>query len=389
MNYRKFTADQLFTGSAMLDGNEVLVTDAGGRIIEIVQAADAGEEVERFDGILSPGFVNCHCHLELSHMKGKISPDTGMVKFLMAVMRERNVPAADMLSSIAEAENDMLQKGVVAVGDICNTTHTVEAKGKNNLCYHNFVEATGFINATAEARFKQAHEVYAAFKKVGNNCSIVPHAPYSVSDKLFALINDFDKESVLTIHNQESEAEAEFFLTGTGGFIELYQFLNINIGHFSGAPHSSMVHCLDRISSAHSLLLVHNVHTSANDLRWIASNSRELPNLYWCLCPNANLYIGGQLPDVSLLKQNNCRMVLGTDSLASNHQLDILEEMKTLTKNFPFLEMFDLLQWATINGAKALRIEGQFGSFEAGKKPGIVNISGPGDFSTAASKRVL
>jgi cytosine/adenosine deaminase-related metal-dependent hydrolase len=389
MNYRKFTADWLFTGSALLDKNEVLITDSEGRIIEIVQAAYAGVDVEKFDGILCPGFINCHCHLELSHMKGKISTDTGMVNFLLSVMRERNLPLVKIQHAIDIAENEMQAAGIVAVGDICNTTHTLATKEKGNLYYHNFVEATGFINATAESRFKQAEEVYTLFRKLNDRCSIVPHAPYSVSDKLFQLINDFDATSILSIHNQESEAESEFFLTGKGGFIELYQFLNVNISHFTGAPYSSLVHCLDRIGSAHSLLLVHNVHTSPQDLQWINANSQELPTLYWCLCPNANRYISGNLPDVALLKQNNCKLVLGTDSLASNHQLDILEEIKTLRERFPFLEIAELLQWATINGAHALGIENEFGSFEAGKKPGIVHLSGLQNFATAKSKRIL
>lgn len=389
MNYRKFAADQLFTGSAMLDGNEVLVTDDEGRIIEIMRPADAGDGVEKFDGILCPGFINCHCHLELSHMKGKISPDTGMVQFLIAVMRERNVSAAEILHAIDEAEAGMLQKGIVAVGDICNTPHTLAAKKRGQLYYHNFIEATGFINSTADARFKQAHEVYTAFRKLDAHCSIVPHAPYSVSDKLFGLINDFDAEAILTIHNQESEAEAEFFLTGKGGFLELYQFLNINVGQFTGTRHSSLVHCLDRINSSHSLILVHNVHTTPRDLQWIMTNSRELPNISWCLCPNANLFISGNLPDVSLLIKSNCKMVLGTDSLASNYQLDILEEIKTLKQNFSFLEIAELLRWATINGAQALGIEDRFGSFEVGKRPGIVNISGVDNFLMAQSKRIL
>ena len=96
-------------------------------------------------------------------------------------------------------------------------------------------------------------------------------------------------------------------------------------------------------------------------------------NLYFCLCPNANQYITGLLPDIDLLIKHNCKIVVGTDSLASNHQLDILEELKTIQKKFP-LETKTLLQWATINGAYALQLDDVVGSFEKGNQPGVVLI---------------
>jgi cytosine/adenosine deaminase-related metal-dependent hydrolase len=204
-------------------------------------------------------------------------------------------------------------------------------------------------------------------------------------------VNEFDKNSILSIHNQESEAESEFFMTGKGGFLELYQFLNVDIGHFTGAPHNSLLHCLQKISTTHPLILVHNVHTSEKDLQWIAANSKEVPELFWCLCPNANVYIGGKLPNVPLLMKYDCQMVVGTDSLASNDALDILSELKTLQQQFPSLNTFELLKWATVNGAKALKIEDVYGSFAAGKRPGIVSIRGGkgGSLAGSAAERIL
>jgi cytosine/adenosine deaminase-related metal-dependent hydrolase len=391
MTYRKFAADQLFTGSTVLVNNEVLITDEEGAVIEIIPAADAGDDVEKFEGIICPGFINSHCHLELSHLKGRIPPDTGMVKFLMAVMSGRNVPLAQQYEAMQAQEENMKKKGIVAVGDICNTDHTLEVKRHNNLYYHNFIEVTGFINSAAASRFAQAEKVFASFNQLGQRSSIVPHAPYSVSDKLFELVDEFDKYSILSIHNQESEAESEFFMTGKGGFLELYQFLNVDIGHFTGAPHNSLLHCLQKISTTHPLILVHNVHTSEKDLQWIAANSKEVPELYWCLCPNANVYIGGKLPNVPLLRKYDCRMVVGTDSLASNDELDILAELKTLQQQFPSVDTFELLQWATVNGAKALKIEDRYGSFAVGKRPGVVSISGgkSGTLAGSAAERIL
>ncbi|HUQ66474.1 MAG TPA: amidohydrolase family protein [Flavitalea sp.] len=392
MPLRKFSADHLFTGYAMLGHESVLVTDEAGIVKDIILAADAGEGVEKFHGILSPGLINCHCHLELSHMAGMVKQNSGMTKFLLSVMKDRNADEEKITAAMQDAEMKMKECGIVAVGDVCNTPYSLNIKSNNILYYHNFIEATGFADAKAEERFKAAFDVYLKFRAAENvnNTSIVPHSPYSVSDILFSLINDFEKGSLMSIHNQESVAETEFFTTGKGELLDLYQALGINTDHFVPSKQSSLVRSVIKITGDHSLILVHNVNTTANDLDEIR-RGRNLPQLYWCLCPNANLYINGYLPDVSLLKNFNCTLVIGTDSLASNTGLSILEELKTLQANFNSFGTAELLRWATINGAQALRVDSKFGSFEAGKQPGIVNITGGMNESLegASANRIL
>ena len=350
MGNRKFNADQLFTGYAMLGPESVLVTDGQGVVDDVVMLSDAGEEVEKFDGIISPGFVNCHCHLELSHMQGVVPRNTGMIKFLLSIIGNRNANQQNISHSMTAAEAYMKDHGIVAVGDISNTTHSIEVKQNSSLFYHNFIEAIGFTDDKAEERFEDALAVYLQFKEKFNdhNVSIVPHSPYSVSDTLFKLINAHDRGSLLTIHNQESIAETEFFATGKGEMLELYKALGIDVRYFVPTGESSLIRSIIKFTGDHSVILVHNVSTTANDLDAIR-RGRNLPQLFWCLCPNANLYINGQLPDVILLKNFNCKIVVGTDSLASNSQLDILEEVKTLQKNFNTLTTAEVLRWATIN----------------------------------------
>lgn len=121
--------------------------------------------------------------------------------------------------------------------------------------------------------------------------------------------------------------------------------------------------------------MVHNVFTSEQDIQFSTSLFDQYEaSLYFCLCPKANLYISNRLPDIDMLRQYKVNIVLGTDSLASNDTLCIFEEIKTISKNFPSIKLTEMLRWATINGAKALKIDDQFGSFEIGKKPGVVLI---------------
>lgn len=371
MAYRKLAADNLFTGYEMLGDDMTLVIDAGGIVLETVKTSEAGEGIERYEGILSPGFVNCHCHLELSHLKDVIPPGSGMIDFLLSVMTKRNYPLEIIYEAISKAEEAMINNGIVAVGDICNTTNTLAVKSNSKIYYHNFIEATGFIEATANARFDAAVDIYKKFAAIGPS-SIVPHAPYSVSAALFKLIDGFNEAGLITMHNQESAAENEFFVSASGDFLRLYASLGIDIKHFSGTGRNSLPSTLGKLSPSHKIILVHNVLTSENDLDHIKD---RLDKLYWCFCPNANLYISGKLPGINLIENYSENIVLGTDSLASNYQLNILDEINTLQKYFPQLEIDVLLKWATINGAKALGIENIFGSFEKGKHPGVVNIN--------------
>ncbi|RYF81051.1 MAG: hypothetical protein EON98_12840, partial [Chitinophagaceae bacterium] len=100
------------------------------------------------------------------------------------------------------------------------------------------------------------------------------------------------------------------------------------------------------------------------------------PQTFFCLCVNANQYIEGVMPPVELFRKNGCRIVLGTDSLASNWSLSILDEMKTIRKHFPAIPLEEMLQWATINGANALGFDETLGSFENGKRPGVILLDG-------------
>lgn len=383
----------------MLEAGNVLITDAAGKVIEIVPSTEAGDDVQEFDGILSPGFINAHCHLELSHMKGLIPEHTGLVDFVLKVIFDRHFSEEEIAAAIEKADNEMFENGIVAVGDICNNTLTLPQKQKSKLRYYNFIEASGFPPAVAKSRFERSLDFYNQYKGSFVNSSIVPHAPYSVSPELFSMIDAFSNNKVIAIHNQETGAENELFEKGSGDFKKLYEKLNIDISFFKPSGETSVQTYLPYLKNYESLILVHNVDTSKNDINFIQQQTANSKRpAFFCLCPNANLYISNTLPDIDLFIQptpsllTTDRVVLGTDSLASNHQLSIVEEMKTLQQNFPSLATETLLQWATINGARALQMDNEFGSFEKGKTPGIVLIKEtPGKKLPGASvvKRVL
>ncbi|MEI9944138.1 MAG: amidohydrolase family protein [Chitinophagaceae bacterium] len=376
MGFKKLRADQLFDGHKMWDDQHVLIMTEEGIVEGIVPLDEAGDDIYFYNGIISPGFVNCHCHLELSHMRGLIPEKTGLVDFVLQVVKDRHFSEEIILEAIAKAEEEMLANGIVAVGDICNNTLTIPQKTKGRIWYHNFIEASGFIPSMAEIRFQQAVTIFKEYAKqysipVEAN-SIVPHAPYSVSDELWQKIIHFPGNHLMTIHNQESVSENEWFMDKKGKFMDLYKAMNMDASFFQSSSKSSLQTYLPKFLPNQPVILVHNVHTSEEDVLFAKNNGGEF---YWCLCPNANLYIDGQLPDVKTFIDNKCNIVLGTDSLASNHQLSILSEMKTIQERYPFIATEQLLNWATFQGAKALQMDNIVGSLKKAESPGIILIS--------------
>lgn len=378
MPYQKFQATQLFTGTEILGPGKVLITDEEGTIEAIVDQHEAGEGVQQVSGLLSPGFINCHCHLELSHLRGRIPEKTGLVDFVFRIVNERHYPEAEILDAISVAEDEMLANGIVAVGDICNNALTLAQKAKQRLAYYNFIELTGWLPQAAQARFNRSLEVYRAFRQLqpADNArfrtALSPHAPYSVSGELWNLMTPYFHQQTVTIHNQETAFEDSLFETKQGDFMRMYDLMNIATDFFAPTGKSSLRSYFEKMLPAGKQLLVHNTFTKEADLLFANTTSSDVN---WCICINANQYIEQALPPVEIFRKQQASLVIGTDSLASNHSLSILDELKTITRFFPQVPLAELLQWATYNGAKALQMEDRLGSFEKGKQPGILLIT--------------
>lgn len=349
------------------DGEIADLVDPGGQIVEM-----AG--LEFYNGIIVPGFVNAHCHLELSHYLGKIEQGTGLGEFIGSINKLRKTDLLYDLEAAQKADEQMWHEGIVAVGDISNGISSVEVKRKSKLKYHTFAEVYGFSPDRAERAFSLAREVFDFCSFYDLPASIVPHAPYSVSNQLFSLIKDFAGKNnrPVSMHNQESEGENEFFKTGKGEIANhLQNNLGLDISEWRPTQKNSLPSVFARLPEKNNLLLVHNVFTDETDIQFLKSQ-RDPETLYFALCPNANKYISKSLPRLKLFRQYGLNLCLGTDSLASNSRLSILSEMKTIQDNFPEIKLEEMIRWATMNGAKALNFEKELGSFEPGKKPGVI-----------------
>ena len=387
--YQKFKGNRLFTGTQLLGANQVLITETDGTVVDIVTLADAGEDVQNFDGILTPGFINAHCHLELSHMKDMIPPHTGLQEFVKQIVSLRKVEDHVIEEAIEKAEDEMLANGIVAVGDISNTLDTLAQKEKYRLAYYTFVELYDLDPTRANDKIIAGLAIQKAFQDKCIRASLVPHAPYSVTSNLWRLLATHFGAHTISMHNQETPDENDFFKTKTGSFLGMYERTKVSLDFFEPTGLSSLQSVLPVFKNAAASILVHNSFTNADDIDVV---KKQMPNSFWCLCPNANQYIEQTMPPIELLRTSGANIIVGTDSYASNWSLNVLDELKTIQKHNTHIPLEEMLGWATINGARALQMSNTLGSFEKGKKPGVViieNIAGETHLANAVSRRII
>ena len=344
---RRISAQYLFTSTGKPlkrgvvtvddDGTVVAVEDTGGDLRE-----KAGTEF--YNGIIIPGLVNCHTHLELSHLGGQIPAGGGLKQFIAAVRGQRGAQPRKIAAAAERAEQTMVSEGTVACGDISNGTASFEIKGRSSIQWLTFTEVFGSDPLIAATRISEALAVSTAAESALLRHHITPHSLYSLSEELFSLtLSHITPASVISLHFLESDEER-----------------TMTDGHAARA--------LALASRCLRLILVHNTVITGPEAELLAAAG----NTWFCLCPSSNLRITGTLPPVQLLREVTGRIITGTDSLASTSSLGILTELRQLHDAAPELPLDEIIRWGTINGAVALGMEEKLGSLEPGKRPGLL-----------------
>ncbi len=371
---KTITADYIFPVSCSPLKNGIITFDEHGKILSVEPAKKENlSAAQYYKGILVPGFVNAHTHLELAHCKGIFKKGLGLGEFIVQLQQRRH-ELPDRLEWIKYADDIMWRNGIVAAGDVSNEPVSFDIKAGSKIKYHTFVELYGLKAEKADEIFSKATELKKLAKeKYGLFASLAPHAPYSLSKELFLKIaHDNKQHNTLTaIHNQESDEENQLFLHKSGQLYDALQQLNIDFSSWKETGKNSLQSVFPYLSSASKILLVHNTYTRLEDMKVVKGSDK----LYWVFVPNANLYIEGRLPDIQMFINQKQIMAIGTDSFASNEYLSVLEELKTISLYFPDIPLMDMIKWATLNGAKALNFDKCLGSFDKGKVPGINLIS--------------
>lgn len=335
---RRIASNWLLTDSGWLR-NPVAEIDAGGGILRITTSEHPDREpfTEFHAGLLvRGGLVDAHCHLELSYLQGAIPPGGGFAAFARAMgeVRQR-ATEEERRQAVAAADAELERQGVVACGDIANGESAFPVKARSRIAYRTFAEVFGLNTRTAEHLKPLLRHP---------DTSPTPHSLYSVPDELFRAVCR-EGDAPLSIHFLESPAEKELFQR-RGPLWEWYcrSGMTCDFLHY-GSPTGRLIASVPR---DRSVILVHACMTEQEDIDRIM-NHFTAP-VYWCLCPRSNRYISGLRPPVDLLRRNGLNICVGTDSLASNERLSMLDELRCL----PEVPLDERLRWATAGGGATL-----------------------------------
>lgn len=334
------------------------------------------EKVEA--GAIVPGFVNAHCHVELSHLHGKFRKGTGMAGFIDQINELRDWAGRETKITLVQKWMDkMWEDGVSAMADISNDDSSFGVKSVHPMYTRTFLEVFGSEPEMCEDVMKGVTELDALAEETGIDAAPTPHSCYTMSPQLLTASAAAGlAKGFISYHSQESQEEEDLLRTGTGAMYENRKRSGMSTPPVTGE--SSLKYFLDRLSHAHEapydehVLLVHNVCLAQDD---IDAARKSFNNVYWAICPLSNIFIHNALPPVPLMRENGLKITVGTDSLSSNDDLDMVKEMYCIHKSFPEVPMNEILTWACANGAQFLKKDDVLGSLTPGKCPGIVMIS--------------
>lgn len=380
---RIFTSDYIFPIVAGPIRDGYVMTDDEGYVLKMGAARElnppALSVAEYFPGAIVPGFVNTHSHIELSHLKGAFSKGSGMSGFINQINSLRDsVDKSGRINAIETEMRGLYRQGVSAMADISNCNESFECKSHSPIYTRTFLEVFGTDPKEADMIVEGALELCREAEEMDLDAAPTPHSCYTMSPELLRAASVAGiKSGYLSYHSQESRQEEDLIRYGTGELAENYKGRGLPTPPVTGT--SALVYFIDNLKKVMRapirghVLLVHNV---AIDEESIDYALEWLKSPYFAICPLSNIFIHNQLPPLELMRRKGLKITVGTDSLSSNDLLSMVAEMKCIQDHFPEIPFDEILKWATRNGAEFLGKEELLGSFEAGKKPGIVNIEG-------------
>lgn len=362
------------------------VAIANGRILAVGSSASICSRfpearVENCQGVLLPGLVNAHIHLELSayHHIQRPAPDESFCDWIRSLLQLRQEEQGEPEEVVRAARNMLQQQhdsGVLLLLDIGNILPASSASSASPEIMPPALQLS-FLLELLGPTAKAEEQVLARISSLPDSVAATPHAPYSTTPGIMtALKQRADRlHHIYSLHVAESADEIELLQSGSGCFRSFLEERGAweDIFPCPGMDGHGAVEYLDRLGLLDAnLLCVHCVHVSENEVQMLAAHGCKV-----CLCPGSNRFLGVGVAPLEMMLRHHLLPALGTDSIASNEELDLWREMQILRQDHPGVAPAAVMAMATLGGAKALGREGDFGTLAPGRKSILLNVDSP------------
>ena len=362
------TSPPIDYGAIVIQGSKII---ALGKEKVILKKYPAEKVVDLEDRLVMPGLINAHTHLELSQLKGKIGERREFFDWIIELVEtRRRLGTKNLEQAVRSSLIELLTSGTTCVGDISSTEAALPMLAKSGLRAVAFLEVLGPEEQKSEQIFEALKKRLGKLKDLSNLITpgVSPHSAYSVSPLLINKISGYTSDYSLPIQVHLSETEHEKLYingksSGLDGYLEHFGWKGIK-KEKSKSPLAFL-----NQSGLNNFTAVHCVHLTGPDIKFMAKNG-----ISCVFCPRSNYFLGVGKAPVEDMAQAGINLAIGTDSLASNIDLDLWEEMRFayLVSRLPARK---LIEMATINGARALGLERLTGSLEPGKEADLIAVN--------------
>ena len=337
-----------------------------GLIVELGESGCPAGASDLGDVAILPGLVNAHTHLEFSDCEQPLGTENmPLADWIGHVIRSRGVTTTlQKTAAIKLGIEECISAGVRLIGEIATPPLNYASVVGSSIDYVAFAEVLGLNDSRSAERLVAAEDHNSNSEHGGWS----PHAPYSTT---WLTIEDTVRRArqtglPLAMHVAESPDERELIQHGTGKFAKSLKAIGVWQDGLFPWNNRSFPHLIQLLSKAPRSLLIHCNDLRNEEIEELAQHG-DMSVVY---CPRTHAYFGHSEHPCVRMMERGVRVALGTDSRASNPDLNLWGEVQFLLNRRSDIEPQNVLKMATANGADALGKE-RFGRIEKGCTPGL------------------